>query len=354
MTGTLNRTARIDTRSRSSAGVLAFRRSRGILGEIAPLQIRFDPRPEEAYSHRAWRLCQFAPSTCSILGSPVLVEFRPMSSFDRRSFMSMLLGSAAGVGLGTRLWAADPVLERGFVVAIKPYTTGVEIARQNQIWEMEVQFKPMRFVTTNVPGKKETEQVWYLAYRAITRPLVKSEVGADVDPVNATDPPPGPHLFVPHMTLITYDDPATEIPAQIIVDRVLPGAVKKINVVERPDSPEHAYLDAVSIVRKVPDPVPVDAELQPWINGVATWSGVDPKTDFFKVIFQGFSNVFEVRGEGDEKRTWRKVLVQKFSRRGDEFDPDQLEFKFEDKPFWEYQPDKKSKADLAAERAAVE
>ena len=129
-----------------------------------------------------------------------------MSSFSRRSFMNVLFGSALGWGLGPSLWAEDSALDRGFVVAVKPYTTGVEIARQLAVWEMEVQMKLMRMITVAVPGAEEPQQVWYLAYRAIPRPLIKSSVGVDVDPVNTLDPPPGPPMFIPQMTLVTYDD----------------------------------------------------------------------------------------------------------------------------------------------------
>lgn len=276
-----------------------------------------------------------------------------MSPFDRRSFMSLLFGSAVGVGLVPHLWAQEAALDRGFAVAVKPYTTGSEVARQLHVWEMELQMKPMRMVQAPVPGQKEPQQVWYLAYRAIPRPIIKNTVGADTDPVNTLDPPPGPALFIPQVTLVTFEDRETEIPVEIHVDRVLPAAVKKINVIERPDIPARTFLDSVSVVRPVPEPVAADVPEQPWVYGVATWSGVDPKSDFFKVIFQGFSNVYEVRGEGDEARTWRKVLVQKFTSRGDEFDPSQQEFEFDGKPFWEYQPDQKSKAEIAAERAAI-
>ena len=274
-----------------------------------------------------------------------------MSPLDRRSFMSVLFGSAVGVGLGSQLWAQEATLDRGFVVAVKPYVTGVEVARQLNVWEMEIQMKPMRLIMSPVPNKPEPQQVWYLAFRAIPRPIIKNTVGTDTNPLNTLDPPPGPPLFIPQLTVVTYEDRETEIPVEIHVDRVLPAAVKKVNVIERPGLASQTFVDSVSVVRPVPEPVAADAPEQTWIYGVATWSGVDPKTDFFKVILQGFSSVYEVRGEGDEQRTWRKVLVQKFTSRGDEFDPTQLEFEFDGKPFWEYQPDKMSKAEIAAERA---
>ena len=273
-----------------------------------------------------------------------------MSTIGRRSFMSLVLGSTVGFGLSSQLFAAEGELDRGFVMAAQPFTTGVEIARQMEIWEMEVQMKPMRLIMTDVPGQKGPQQVWYLAYRALPRPIIKSDIGTDVDPVNELDPAPGPPMFIPQMTLVTFNDRKTEIPVQIHIDRVLPSATKQINTIERPATPEQAFLDSVSVVRPVPEPVPADAPEQPWIYGVCTWTGVDPRTDFFKVILQGFSNVYEVRGEGADRRTWRKVLVQKFTSRGDEFDPTQTEFEFDGKPFWEYQPDKKSKAELTAEK----
>ena len=276
-----------------------------------------------------------------------------MSPFNRRSFLSMLCGSAVGVSFVPGLCAQEAPLDRGFAVAVKPLTTGLEVERQLQVWELEIQMKPMRMFTIPLPGQTEPQEVWYLAYRTMPRPINKSNVGADIDPVNTLDPPAGPPMFIPQMTLVTYDNRETEIPVEIHIDRIIPTAVKRVNQIERPSIAEQTFLDAVSVVRPTPEPVAVDVPEQPWIYGVSTWTGVDPKTDFFKVIFQGFSNVYEVRGEGDEKRTWRKVLVQKFTCQGDEFDPTQREFEFDGKPFWEYQPDKKSHAEIAADRAKL-
>lgn len=281
-----------------------------------------------------------------------------MPHFDRRSFVKLAFGSAFGVAVGSGLssglhGADDIVLDRGFVVAAKPYTTGAEIARQMHVWEMEVQLKSMRLIMAPIPGNPKPQQVWYLAYRAIPRPILKNTVGEDTDPVNTLDPPPGPPMFIPQLTIVTYDNRETEVPVQIVVDRVLPAAMKMANTIERPESPERSFLDSVSIVQPVPEPVPADVPEQPWIHGVASWSGIDARTDFFKVIMQGFTNVYEVRGEGDERRTWRKVLVQKFTSRGDEFDPTQREFEFDGKPFWEFQPDKKSHVEIAADRATA-
>ncbi len=278
-----------------------------------------------------------------------------MSHSHRRAFLSLLFGAAVGPGLASSLWAQEEAtLTRGFEVTIKPYTTGTEVARQLAVWEMEVQMKPMRMITLDLPNEKQEmvpQQVLYLAYRTIPRPIIKNETLVDITPVNELDPSPGPNMFIPQLTLVTYEDPKTEIPLEIHVDRPLPVAIPAINKIERPARPDTRFLDSVSVTRPVPDPIAADAPEQPWIYGVATWTGVDAKTDFFKVILQGFSNVYEIRGEGDEQRAWRKVMVQRFTSRGDEFDPNQREFEFDRKPFWEYQPDKKSKSEIARDRA---
>jgi hypothetical protein len=139
---------------------------------------------------------------------------------------------------------------------------------------------------------------------------------------------------------VTYDDPATEIPNQTYMDQVLPEAVVAINKVEshRPD--DVLLSDTVSIIQPVPEATAEGAENEEWMYGVATWRNVDPETDFFSVILSGFSNGYEIReGPGGEPVRWRKVLVQKFSRRGDRFDPTQIEFRFEGPGRWTYQPE---------------
>ena len=66
----------------------------------------------------------------------------------------------------------------------------------------------------------------------------------------------------------------------------------------------------------------------------------DPDTDFFRVVVRGFSNAYERRpGPDGEMVTWRKTLVQRFLRRGDRYDPNQIEFEHNGPPEWVYLPD---------------
>ena len=56
-------------------------------------------------------------------------------------------------------------------------------------------------------------------------------------------------------------------------------------------------------------------------------------------MLHGFSNGYENRSQdADRPELWRKVIVQRFYRPGDEFDPDLKEFQFVEDPEWTFQP----------------
>jgi hypothetical protein len=232
---------------------------------------------------------------------------------------------------------AQAQLTFGFDRTAPAVVVNEEIVRQPDLWLMEVQLKPVRLVSMEVPqptGGTRSQLVWYLAWRAVRRPLQGRPVD-DVLPVNQLDPLPGPRQFVPEFSLVTYDNPETEIPAQILTDEILPSAMDEIRRIERGN-----FLNTVTAVQDLSEPVPVDAEQQAWIYGAATWPNVDPDTDFFKVILKGFSNGYEIHKSDDgQEQVWRKVLVQRFNRPGDRFDPDFREFQYAGNPQWIFQPD---------------
>ncbi|SFI33980.1 hypothetical protein [Planctomicrobium piriforme] len=234
--------------------------------------------------------------------------------------------------------AAHAQITRGFDRTAPAAATATELAHQPDYWAMEVQMKPIRLVWVDevnpTTGEKTRQQIWYLAWRAIVRPIAAPEA-PDIAPINQLDPLPGPRQFIPEMTLVTYDDPAKEVPAQILHDEIMPAAMQQIRQVERDN-----YLDMVAVVQDLPEPTPADAEQQQWIYGAATWKGVDPETDFFKVILGGFTNGYEVKkNDAEEQQVWRKVIVQRYSRLGDRFDPANREFNYVGKPEWAFQPD---------------
>lgn len=234
--------------------------------------------------------------------------------------------------------SAEPT--RGFDQVAPSTASLTEQKRQRGLWVLEVHLKPMRMVWVDIPtadGQTTREQIWYLAYRAINRPL-KGLVSDDTEPVNTLDPIPQKPLFIPEITLVTYDDPEMQFRDQVLRDVVMPEAVTAINLIESHRPGEPVLKDTVSVIRPVPDAVEPGEEGE-WIYGVATWRGVDPDTDFFEVILSGFTNGYELRkSEAGDEQLYRKVLVQKFVRPGDRFDPNQAEFGLASKAIWEFQP----------------
>lgn len=246
-------------------------------------------------------------------------------------------------------------LNRGFDQVAEVYTTGDERNRQNDLWVMEVQMKRVRMITVPITdpltGEVHEEQIWYLAYRATTRPIGSQEDTSDTAPVNTLDAILEPPQFIPEFTLMVYDDPAEQISDQdqIYVDVVLPEAVAVINEIEtqRVDPVTGVRLqrdplmkDSVSVIQDVPPPAEPGDPNEKWIYGVATWRGVDPDTDYFKIILSGFSNGYEVLpGADGEDVFWHKVLVQEVTRLGDRFDPNLWEFKYPKPAEWTYRPE---------------
>ncbi len=244
---------------------------------------------------------------------------------------------------------ASAQVDRGFTQIVPSTATGIELNRQRDLWVMEVQYKRVRIVwvefTDPATGETVTEPVWYLAYRVLPRPLPTIDDSA-TRPQNELDQRLGPSLFIPEFTLMTYenrnpDDQDREIPIQTLMDQVIPEALPVINEIERPRNVESypQFVDSVSLVQEVPEPVAADAEDQPWIYGVATWRGVDPDTDFFKIQMLGFSNGYDLIGDEVNPRPWRKAIEQRFTRLGDEFDLTLREFAFDGEPQWLYIPD---------------
>ena len=236
----------------------------------------------------------------------------------------------------------EPVVY-GFEVAAPAFPSGVERARQPDLWMLDVEFKPMRMryvdVTDPKTGQTKREQVWYLVYRVYNRPIRGAEIKSDTVPINELDEPLTRPLFMPRLTLITYDRPGQEIPQQTIQDDLSKQIVSQLAKIEnRRDVQVKGSLDLLGELPPAADGV------KP-VYGIAVFRGVDPDADFFKVVMRGFTNVYKIQDEGDGKRVYRKALVQRFSRRGDRYDPSQIEFEFIGDPEWTYLPAEKVQDD---------
>lgn len=256
-----------------------------------------------------------------------------------------LAGGLLALALGSVPTSATAQVTRGFDTKAAAVANGEERQRQPNLYVFEVEFKPMRLVHVDVTnpqtGEVERKQVWYLCYRAVNRLLATRADETGTTPVNALDPLAGPSHFIPEFTLITYDDADFDIPDNEYLGQIIPEASAVINQVERRRSSDPLYKDSVQAVQPLPEPVPTDQKDVDWLWGVAMWTDVDPETDFFKVEMRGFSNGYEIRkGPDGEPVTWRKTLVQEFSRRGDRYDPNQIEFEPIGPPQWVYLPDR--------------
>ena len=249
---------------------------------------------------------------------------------------TMPLIFAAAVCSAAPAFAQTQAPVYGFEVSAPAFPSGIERQRQPDLWMLDVEFKPMRMrsvdVTDPKTGRTSREQVWYLVYRAFNRPIRGSGTTDNTRPQVDLDTPLTRPIFIPRLTLVTYDDPQTEIAAQTINDEILPQVVQQLEPVE--NRRDVAIAGSVETIREIPAPSD-EAEA---IYGVALFRNVDPDTDFFKVILRGFTNAYEIRDEEAGRRIWRKALVQKFSRRGDRYDPNQSEFEFVGDPEWVYLP----------------
>lgn len=251
----------------------------------------------------------------------------------------LALAALAAVWLAAPLasFGQPPVNPRGYTITGPAEAAGQELSSQSNLWVLEIQMKPIRMLWTEVTepktGRKSRELVWYLVYKAINRPLARLEDASDSSPVNDEDPPPGPPMFIPEFTLVTTDG-GTQ---RSYPDELMPEAQAVISNRER-----QALRNAVEVIGPVPAETPPGAEPQPEnvIHGVATWRGIDPRTDEFTVYLAGFSNGYRIVSAPDgQPLVLRKTLVQDFWRPGDEFEQTEREIRVRGAARWEYRPD---------------
>lgn len=236
---------------------------------------------------------------------------------------------------GNQVFAQKNTLNRGFSISPDLVATGEELASQKSLWVMEAVFKPMRMVrmdlTDPLTGKKEKTLVWYLVYKCVLRPIERPNSTTEFTPENAEVTPPGPPLFVPEITLITNDNGQQKI----YPNQILPEAELIINQRER-----RQFKNAVDIIGELPPETPADSKEENAIYGVCLWTGIDPGTDYFTVLFSGLTNGYKnVEGPDGKTVTLRKTLVQQYWRPGDEFGQQEQEFRPKGKPYWVYLPD---------------
>ncbi len=257
-----------------------------------------------------------------------------MSRFARFA----LIGLASLLGGGSNsVFAQKFDFNQGFDARAEAVASGEEITTQPNLFVFEVEFRPMgileMLVTDPATGEKKKEHIWYQVYRTVNRQIETPVDDSDTRPQNPEEVVPVP-LFVPEFFLIVEDSDDL----QIMQDEVIPEAVREISRREK-----LSLKNSVELVGEIPPAVPRDQKDVTWTYGVATWRGVDPDTDRFTIMANGFSNGyrndFEVAGE---KLRARKTILMKFWRPGDEFDQTDDEIRRDPeapKPVWIYRPE---------------
>src|SRR5438445_2414552 len=95
-----------------------------------------------------------------------------MHAVNRRQFFETSLATAGAVVLGSR--AGFAAVTPGVEIKAIPSISGEERIAQPDIWVLEMNFKPVRMITVELPdgqtGNSARHLIWYLVYRVVRRP----------------------------------------------------------------------------------------------------------------------------------------------------------------------------------------
>jgi hypothetical protein len=204
---------------------------------------------------------------------------------------------------------------------------------RRSVWGLEIGFKPLRMIEIEqrLPdGSVVPQKVYYLVYyvknngRHLSpdpQPDAHGNVTFATKPVNHTI------RFFPSFVLQAHDAD------RAYLDVVLPAAVEQIR---RREDASRNFMNSVSISSQ---PIPISSEYEDnSVWGIATWTNVDPRSDFFSIFIQGLTNAYRWQDPegafqvGDPPMTGRrftyKTLQLNFWRAGDAIDPTEDEIRF--------------------------
>ena len=314
----------------------------------------------------------------------------------------LLAATWTGLGV-SHSQAQEKAKDYGFTYIASGQTTGDERASQSNLWVLEVQYKSLRQIKVDLPdpktGKKRDEAVLYLLYRVVNRGIGEAKEEGELPSTNTFDPERTPPLFIPEFSLITHDNGSQNI----YDDRLIPAAEAAIRKREHlppkvvlknsvkisgaipkeatPDSPAEMHYgvamwrgvdpaaDRFTIMmagfsngyKLVRGPTTFQAladrvtagkltysdqiwdSKSPWKAASETYNLFDAKKPgppdpeaniwFFTTTYDRVTN--------DEEKPiiWRKTLIQRFWRPGDERNTQEKEYRVDGEPEWIYQPD---------------
>jgi hypothetical protein len=208
---------------------------------------------------------------------------------------------------------------------------------RREIWGLEFSFKPLRMIEVDVPmrsGGTERKRVWYLLYRVRNTgaSLIPTEGEGGV--FSATPGQGKPRRFVPEFVLESHDRARSgERVQKSYLDRIIPGAVAAIS---RRELPGRRLLNNAEMAQQT---LPVSGNrIDRSLWGVATWTDIDPRMDFYSVYVGGLTNAYRWEDEpgayrpgdpiGRGRRFARKMLQLNFWRPGDEFLQSEREIRY--------------------------
>ena len=188
---------------------------------------------------------------------------------------------------------------------------------RHAVWALEFSFKPVRLIEVDIPqigGKLERKVVWYLVYKVR---YIGEDLSPKIDDQQGGDVPESPNRvrvdsvrFLPRFAMLSKE-------RQINLDaQILPAALEAIAARERVGKPlyDHINIGKNYITASTPE-----QDNSVW--GVATWTNVDPRLDFFAIDVRGLTNAYKIRVNSIGKSEYdRKTLRIYFWRPGDAID----------------------------------
>ncbi len=264
-------------------------------------------------------------------------------------------------------------------------------------------------ITDPKTGIKKRNNVWYLCYRAIRRQIEQKQDQSDTTPRNIFDPPPtnpttgklSELMFLPEFTLVTddngiqniYDDEILPEAQAAIMDRerqVFQNSVEIVGPIPPITAVGATKLNArygVAMWRGIdPETDHFTIFMTGFSNGYKLVYGPVSYQDLSQLVKNSklrisdqvwngtgnwltageLGNLFDARkipppnaidavwyyttstdrlADGPPPQIWRKTLIQKYWRPGDQFDENETEFRQDDhqgnthEPTWIYRPD---------------
>ena len=188
-----------------------------------------------------------------------------------------------------------------------------DVIFRHTVWGLEFAFKPVRLIEVDVMqsnGKLQRKVVWYMIYKI-------RYAGDDLAPTIVAEVPQSPEKvrldsvrFIPRFSLLSKERNFS-IDAQI-----LPSAMDAIAAKERVGKKLYDHIEITKLDIGVSTP---EEDKSVW--GIATWTDVDPRVDFFAVDVRGLTNAYKVRIDSEGKSNYdRKTLRIYHWRPGDAVD----------------------------------